>query len=186
MTSPAALWAPPVWTPPEPEPAPPETLVWNRAEPTVYQTASWTCSCASTAWAWNSLGLRQNDGELWEEFSVVEALRAMFGYSAVTPEYGLAYADFSQMEQLWQSMGLETDVWLGASFWSIADSVAGVYPAQMNGARWGHHSGVRGFDGNVLLLANPAPSWKGVGQECDQSEFATWGPFNILMAVGRT
>lgn len=187
MTGTAALWAPVRWTAPAPEPPPPDQLVWNRAEPTVFQSAAWTCSCAAAAWVMNSLGVPAPDGGAsWTEWTAVDELRRICGYAAVTPEYGLAYADMSQMEQMYQAQGLETIRWLETSFWGIAGSIAGQYPAQMNGGRLYHHTGLRGFDGSVLLLANPAPRYKGVGQELDPAEWATWGAWRILFVVGRT
>jgi hypothetical protein len=183
----ATMWAPPVWAAPDPGPAPPDILVWNRQEPTVMQTASWTCSCASAASVMNSLGVPRPDGQLgrWDEWTAVEELRRLCGYAAVTPEYGLAYADMSQLEVMYQAQGLETIRWQETSFWSIAVDIAGQYPGQMNGARWYHHTGLRGFDGADLLLWNPAPSYKGVGQSMDPNEFATWGPFRVMFVVGR-
>jgi hypothetical protein len=182
-----ALWAPPSYAPPEPEPPPPDVLVWSRDEPAVIQSASWTCSCASAAWVMNTMGVPKPDGSggKWNEWTAVDELRRLCGYSAVTPEYGLAYADMSQMEVMYQAQGLETIRWLETDFWGVATGVAGQFPGQMNGARWYHHSGLRNFNGSQMLLANPAPSWKGVGQDLDTSEWATWGAWRVLFVVGR-
>ena len=187
MTSPATLWAPVQWTAPEPEPPPPDQLAWNRDEPTVFQTVSWTCSCAAAAWVMNSLGVPtpRRDAAKWNEWTAVDELRRICGDRAVSPEYGLAFADMHQMERMYQAQGLETIRWQETSFWGIAGGVAGQYPGQMNGARWYHHAGLRGFDGSDLVLANPAPNWKGVGQTMDPAEWSTWGPWRILFVVGR-
>jgi hypothetical protein len=62
---------------------------------------------------------------------------------------------------------------------------SGRYPLQINGARWYHHSGARTIGPGVIYLANPSPNWKGVGQELDANEAATWGSFNGMVVVGR-
>ena len=166
---------------------PPDVLVWNRSEPAVMQTTEWTCSCASAASVMNSLGVPRPDDRpgKWDEWTAVEELRRICGYAAVTPEYGLAYADMHQLEQMYQAQGLETVRWGQTDYWTIASGVAGQFPAQMNGRRWYHHTGVRGFDGAALLLWNPAPSYKGVGQAMDPGEFSTWGDFRVMFVIGR-
>jgi hypothetical protein len=63
--------------------------------------------------------------------------------------------------------------------------VAGIYPLQINGARWYHHSGARALGPELLYLANPAPTWKGVGQQMDASEAAAWGAWNGLWITGK-
>jgi hypothetical protein len=37
----------------------------------------------------------------------------------------------------------------------------------------------------VLYLANPAPSWKGVGQEMDAYEASAWGSWNAMWLIGK-
>jgi hypothetical protein len=186
MTSAAALWAPPVWTAPEPEPPPPDFLVWQADEPTVYQASDWTCSCAAAAWVMNTLGVPDPVlGGEWTEWSAVSELRRVCGYGAVTPEYGLAYADMSELEEMYRAQGLLTERRINVGFWELASDVAGLYPGQLNGARWFHHAGLRGFTGSALTLANPAPTWRWVGQVLDQTEWAVWGVWNVLYVVGR-
>jgi hypothetical protein len=137
----------------------------------------------------NAIGVPRPDGQpgKWDEWTAVDELRRVAGNAAVQPSYGLAYRDMHQMEVMYQAQGLVTIRWLeqDVSFWRIAAEVAGIYPGQMNGARWYHHTGVRGFDGAAFLLANPAHTYQDVGQELDPWEWATWGDWRLLFVTGR-
>ena len=185
---PAAWWTP-VWvpTPQEPYPDPPEVpaqeIEYDPWTAVVYQTADWTCSCASSAWLLNSLGDNRL-GRSWNEWDVVDALREATYYGAVSPDYGLARADMYDLETMFNSLGYEVR---RKQYLSRADILAwsGAYPLQMNGARWYHHTGARTVGPGVIYLANPAPNWKGVGQELDAYEASTWGTFNGMIVVGK-
>jgi hypothetical protein len=168
--------------PPEPRPGP-VGCTYDPTTPSVIQTADWTCSCASSAWLLNSVG-DDRLGHLWTEWDVVNALRAATYPGAVDPAYGLARADMYDLEQMFD--------WLGYSvqrkqYLSVDDEirVAGIFPLQINGARWYHHSGARALGLGLLYLANPAPNWKGVGQQLDATEAATWGSWNGLWITGK-
>lgn len=185
MTNP--VWAPAMWVPspfPLPEqPPPPEPGVeYDASEPTVYQTADWTCSCASSAWLLNSLG---DDmlGRPWNEWDVVDMLRSATYPGAVSPDYGLARADMYDLETMFNVLGYTV---ARKQHLSVDDlvQVAGRYPLQINGARWYHHSGARALGAGVLYLANPSPNWKGVGQELNADEAASWGSWNGLWVTG--
>lgn len=96
----AALWTPPKkWQPEEwPKPDDSPDLLFDRNEPAVRQTASWTCSCASLAWVMNALGVDAPDGGKWDEWTGVDELRRIAGFNAVSPDYGLAYASGVDLE----------------------------------------------------------------------------------------
>jgi hypothetical protein len=182
MSSP--VWAPAVWAPnpwpvfppepPEPEPG----IAYDPWETVVIQSADWTCSCASSAWLLNSVG-DATLGRPWNEWDVVDALRAATYPGAVSPDYGLARADMYDLEVMFNTLGYTAS---RKQYLNIDDliAVAGTYPMQITGARWYHHSGARALGPGVLYLANPAPSWKGVGQEMDANEAASWGSWNSL------
>jgi hypothetical protein len=182
-------WWTPVWVPAAAEPYPPDPeepdtdIDYDPWEPAVIQTADWTCSCASSAWLLNSLG-DDRLGRPWNEFDVVDALRAATYYGAVSPDYGLARADMYDLETMFRALGYDV---LRKQYLSRADILAwsGRYPLQMNGARWYHHTGARTVGPGVIYLANPAPSWKNVGQELDADEASSWGSWNGLVVVGR-
>lgn len=187
------VWAPALWTPnpfppfpddpPEPEPPPPETgITYDQWTPAVYQNADWTCSCAASAWMLNSLGDRRL-GQPWDEWDVVQTLRDTTYQAAVSPLYGLARADMTDLEIMYRALGYTCQRTLHLTRDDVVQ-IAGSYPLQINGARWYHHSGVRALGPGTLLLANPAPSWRGVGQELTPEEAALWGSWNGLHVTG--
>ena len=185
----AAFWSmTPAWRPtpqppyPQPEPEP-EPVGYDPWTPVVYQTADWTCSCASSAWLLNSLGDNRL-GRAWNEWDVVTALRSATYPGAVDPAYGLARADMYDLETMFNSLGYTAERKQYVSVYDVT-AVAGLYPLQINGARLYHHMGARAISDGVLHLANPAPSWHGVGQELDQYEAATWGTWNMMAITGR-
>jgi hypothetical protein len=192
MTNPVwapALWTPNVWPdfppePPDPEPLPsPPGIQYNPWEPAVFQHADWTCSCASSAWLLNSIGDTQL-GRSWGEWDVVTRLRDVTYQGAVSPNYGLARADMKDLETMFNSLGYSVD----RKRPMVRDDVvaiAGRYPLQINGARWYHHSGARAVANGALALANPAPNWKGVGQEMTPAEAGLWGTWGGMWIVGR-
>lgn len=182
-------WWTPVWAPraqepyPDPPQPPDQGIVYDMWAPVVYQTADWTCSCASSAWLLNSLG-DDRLGRPWNEWDVVDALRTATYPGAVDPSYGLARADMYDLEVMFNSLGYACR---RKSYLTRDDILAwsGAYPLQINGARWYHHSGARTVGPGVIYLANPAPNWKGVDQEMDANEAAAWGSFNGMVVVGR-
>lgn len=182
-------WWTPIWvaTPEEsypPDPQPPEQqFQYDPWAPVVLQTADWTCSCASSAWLLNSVGDKRL-GRPWNEWDVVNSLRAATYPGAVDPAYGLARADMYDLEVMFNALGYACR---RKQYLSRDDILAwsGAYPLQINGARWYHHSGARTLGPGVIYLANPAPSWKGVGQELDADEAAAWGSWNGMVVVGK-
>jgi hypothetical protein len=123
-------------------------------------------------------------GRPWNEWDVVNALRAATYPGAVDPAYGLARADMYDLEVMFASLGYSVQ---RRQYLTVDDvtRIAGIYPLQITGARWYHHSGARALSPGLLHLANPAPNWKGVGQEMDHNEAATWGTWNGLWVVAR-
>lgn len=188
MTNPA--WAPALWTPrafplPDepPVPEPVTDFVYDPYEFAVYQTADWTCSCASSAWLLNAMGDNRL-GRRWQEWDVVSALRDATYPGAVTPAYGLARADMADLATMFGTLGYTTDRKQHLTVDDVVQ-VAGKYPLQVNGARWYHHTGARALGPGVLYLANPAPSWRGVGTELDSNEAALWGSWNGMWVTGK-
>ena len=177
------LWQP---TPQEPYPPdPPEPapeVEYDPWAPVVLQTADWTCSCASSAWLLNSLG-NWDLGRPWNEWDVVDALRAATYPGAVDPAYGLARADMADLETMFNALGYQC----ARKQYLVPHDIlewAGRFPLQINGARWYHHSGARTVGPGVVYLANPAPNWKGVGQVMSADEAAAWGSWNGMIVTG--
>jgi hypothetical protein len=186
----AAVWAPSrPWTPTQQPPYPPDPVpgpigcTYDPWAPTVFQSADWTCSCASSGWLLNSVG-DTHLGRPWNEWDVVDALRAATYYGAVSPDYGLARADMYDLEVMFNTLGYTVQRKQHLSVDDVV-KVAGTYPLQINGARWYHHSGARALGPGVLYLANPSPNWKGVQQELDANEASAWGTWNGMWVTGR-
>jgi hypothetical protein len=182
-------WWTPIWVPTPQPPYPPEPsephpeLGYDPRAPAVLQTADWTCSCASSAWLLNAIGDQQL-GRPWNEWDVVKTLRAATYPGAVDPAYGLARADMYDLEVMFNTLGYAVQRKQRLTTGDVV-AIAGTYPLQINGAAWYHHSGGRALGPGVLYLANPAPSWRGVGSELDSYEASMWGSWNGLWLVGR-
>ena len=182
-------WWTPVWMPTAQEPYPPDPdepdqgIAYDPWAPVVYQTADWTCSCASSAWLLNSLG-DDRLGRPWDEWDVVDTLRAATYPGAVTPDYGLARADMYDLEVMFNTLGYSC---LRKQYLTRDDILAwsGAYPLQINGARLYHHMGARTVGPGLIYLANPAPSYKGIQQELTATEAAEWGSWNGMVITGR-
>ena len=177
LYTPSKKWAPEPW----PEPVPP-AFAFDRNEPAVRQTASWTCSCASLAWVMNALGVEAPSGGKWNEWDGVAELQRIAGYSAVSPDYGLAYGNGQDLERVYNAYGFA--VQRQPVSWADLAYLCELGVGQLGGARWYHWSGVRGYDGAVFNLANPAPSWQGVGDVLDASEWNAWGAWTAVIVIG--
>jgi hypothetical protein len=181
LWTPTRKWEPDPWV--EPDDGFSTGFTFDRDEPAVRQAASWTCACASMAWVMNALGEDAPDGGKWDEWAAVQVLRDLCGYGAVSPDYGLAYASGVDLETVYAHYGYSVERVVGASWQDVAYLCAqGI--GQLGGARWYHWTGVRGYSGSSFNLANPAYSWKGVGDELDANEWNAWGAWNALMIVG--
>jgi hypothetical protein len=180
------LYAPPIkWTPQPVSPIP-EDLNPDKYFPAVIQSADWTCSCASASWIMNSLGVPSpSGGSVWNEWDGVNELRRVTGqYGSVTPQYGLQYGSGSQLALLFEDYGFRVSRIIDVDWWMAAD-MSTRYIGQFGGGRWYHWTAVRFYDpAGIFELANPAPSWRGVGQDLDGAEWAAWGPWTGLWIVG--
>lgn len=141
-------------------------MTYDPNTPTVFQTGDWQCSAASSAWVLRSVGIG------WGQDDVVRWL----GPRNITPESGLQESSGRMLAALFRERGLESD--FGPISWERALELAGRQPFCLGGRRWNHWTAVRGTDGQRLLLANPAPSWKGVGQEMDRDEWEAFGSWS--------
>lgn len=178
LYTPAHKWESDPW----PEPGDPGDLTFNRNEPPVRQTASWTCSCAALAWVMNALGVEALTGGKWDEWDGVNELRRIAGYGAVSPDYGLAYASGVDLERVYNDYGYV--VQRQPVDWADLAYLCELGIGQLGGARWYHWTGVRGYDGRQFNLANPAFTWKGVGDDLDPNEWNAWGAWQAVMVTG--
>jgi len=144
---------------------------YNADQAAVRQTNDWSCSCASTAWGLQALGFPVTYPE-------IEA--RMLAAGLVTPALGLL-----------DGSGATLAAWLGAEFGlayerqSIAQADwvaarAGQGPVLIGGHALYHWMAVRRAAAGGLELANPAPTWHGVGDFLDPAEWATWGQWAAI------
>jgi hypothetical protein len=133
--------------------------------PAVFQTGAWQCSAASTAWVLQSLGYSHSQDDVV----------ALLGPEHISPALGLHFGDGRALVALLQSNGLVADN-APVSFEDVL-AKAGQRPLAIGGAAFYHWVGVRGREGDTLLLANPGPGWRGIQQRLTRTEFEALGPF---------
>lgn len=162
----------------------PMPVTFDPNTPPIPQDDPWSCAPTSTRWAMTALGrhpgptyiedLMLRDGIVTQADGLLDAtggqLAAWIGKPG--PEY---YGDdgfYGNNEPL-------------VSFDWCALEGDHAYPLLIGGRRWGHWSALRGFDAanGLLLLANPAPNWMGVGQTMDRSTFDALGPFSAVRVL---
>lgn len=147
-------------------------LSYNPQTPAVVQSGQWQCSCASTAWLLNSVGIAatQNDVVAW--LGGDAAGDALPG-GKVDANVGLHNHTGADLAALLSSIGLPAHY--GALDFYGVQQHADHFPVLIGGVRWagvGHWSGVRGSSGGTLLLANPAPS---LGSTLTPAQFVSIG-----------
>ena len=136
-----------------------------RPIPAIIQTAPWTCSAASLAHALQSYGFNTS------EWAIVHLLG-----DNISEENGLEHGNGADLQSLLiHHFGLPAKRdWL--SFNEALD-IAGHGPFVIGGAAWYHWTSVIGTLGNQLLLANPAPGYKGVWATLNREQWDTLGSF---------
>lgn len=134
------------------------------------------------AWVMNALGVESPGGGKWNEWTGVDELRRICGYSAVSPDYGLAYGNGQDLETVYETYGFV--VQRQSVGWPDLAYLCELGIGQVGGARLYHWMGVRGYDGAVFQLANPAYSYKGIQDDLDPNEWNTWGGWTAVMVIG--
>jgi len=149
---------------------------WNWKHPVELQDVPWDCAAASLAWALSAFGLATSESE------VVAGL----GPGRISPTYGLLDASGAGLVSYLAELGISALNNPDASYSDVEDA-AGYQPMVIGGREWCHWTGVRmggpAFNGTrrgVLLLANPAPGYRGVGQYIEDVEFEVLGPFSAV------
>jgi len=142
----------------------------------IAQNDDWSCAPTSTRWALWAYG--RQPSEAWLESSMLNA-------GVVTTEYGLSDASGAQLARWITSeygeFGYHGENDPSATFDEVAQEAAqGRHPLCMGGRAWYHWTGVRGFADGVILLANPAPGWKGISQTMTRQQFEYLGPFSMV------
>lgn len=173
-----------------PMPSPPP-YTYNRDEPAHPQEDSFDCSQEALEWALYALGRAPQEN--WLE-------PTMIAEGVMTPELGLMDASGAGLAAFvvrHYGSGPEPENTLKANNepsitwdWIVheganPDGSSHAYPLLIGGRTWGtggHWSGVRDFDParGVLLLANPADGYTGIGQTMNQEEFEARGPWSAV------
>lgn len=159
-------------------------VTYDRDEPAIAQNDAWSCAPTSTRWALTAVGRHPAEG--WMEaqmisdgvVSIAQGLLDASGRQLaawITKEYG-EFGYYANNE----SRGISFDA-LAAEFMAPANP----YPGLIGGSTWNHWSGLRSYDPQrgVLLLANPAEGWHGVGQTMSRQQFAALGPFSLVRVL---
>jgi hypothetical protein len=158
-------------------------VTYNRTTPAIAQDDAWSCAPTSTRWALTALGRKPS--EMWMESQ-------MLVDGIVTMEQGLMDATGAQLAR-WVSdqygeYGYIANNEPAVSWeWVIhegakPDGSQHAYPLLLGGRAWNHWSGFRDYDPprGLLLLANPAEGWHGVGQTMSRQQFQAQGPFSAV------
>lgn len=154
-------------------------LHYDPNTPTYLQRQDWTCSIGSVIWMLRSLGIEVDPGDAQDAMSP----------RYVNSDVGLLDASGAGIvEVLRDRWGVGAYNDSQATFDSVA-AVAGRQPVALGLRTWGepgiglgHWSAVRGFDGERLILANPAGTGPRFGQQTlSREEFNARGPASAVV-----
>jgi hypothetical protein len=148
---------------------------FNRNHPAPNQVDDWSCSVHTTTWMLQSTRHDVSWGQMASHMQKT---------GRVSQAVGLTDASGAGLAQTLRDFAEEAPN-IGHSPLVSFDDVAaraGRMAVGIGGRGWNHWSAVRGYDDkrDVILLANSAPNWKGVGQELDRGEFARLGGFSMV------
>ena len=134
----------------------------------VRQSDSWSCSVASAAWMLHSLGIAQ-------DYHALEQLEMAAGL--VSPADGLEDGSGGPLaDWLAAQYGLTTGHQLPVS-WDWLLTHAGTRPIAIGSGSLYHWVAVRDVAGESLMLSNPAPNYRGLGDTMSYEQFAQWAPW---------
>jgi hypothetical protein len=152
------------------------TPVYDPNEPARVQENDWDCSVESTEWALFSWGRTPDDN--WLEQSMIAA-------GVVDPAVGLCDASGAGLADWCNTEYGEFGYWAenepSVSFDELAAEASTLkHPIMAGGRAFYHWVGVRGATADLILLANPAPGWKGVYDSLTRSQFAALGSWSMV------
>lgn len=161
-------------------------VTYNRHEPPHPQDLSYDCSQESLEWALWALGRQPNDD--WME-SAMQSEGVMNPDVGCTDASGAGLAAF--VRRHYGSDGFDANNETNVSWdWMVhegmtippGDGSGHAYPVLIGGQRWYHWACVRDYDPgrDVLLIANSADGYGGVGQTLNKSQWDRLGPFNAV------
>lgn len=163
------------------EPGRDPSLTFDPNTPAYLQQQNWTCAIASVIWLLRSLGIAVTPEEAQDAMSP----------RYVNSDVGLLDASgagiVAVLRERW-GVGAYNDA--SATFDEVA-AVAGRQPAVFGLRAWGgpgfgHWSGLRGFDGEQLILANPAGTGTRFGHgRLSREQFESRGPASmVIVSIG--
>jgi hypothetical protein len=163
----------PVVNPPPPAPS----LTYNPDFPLRLQVQDFACSIRTTQMLLESVGLIGVD---------IGTLQGQMVPRYVTPELGLLDGSGAGIVAvLRECYGVQAHVISPVTFAQVTQ-LAGVYAIGLGGHGWNHWAAVRRFDGERLILANPAGTGPRYGQQTiDRQQFTDLGPFSAVVVTGR-
>lgn len=143
--------------------------------PAERQAAEWNCSCASAAWALQSLGFPVTEAEVTGE---MVALGLVTEHSGLMDGSGGGLADYLAAKSGYPVVNRYMS-------WADVQAAAGEGPICQGSGTMYHWSAIRYEQGNIAYMMNPAPGWKGVGDQLDRWAWESWGPWaGCFIAVG--
>jgi hypothetical protein len=149
---------------------------WDWKWPVELQDVPWDCSAASLTWALNAYGHGTSEAD------VVAGL----GPQRISSQWGLLDASGAGLVSYLAELGIPAANNPDAT-WNEIEGAAGYQPMVIGGREWCHWVGVRmggpAFMGDfrhIVLLANPAPGYRGVDQALDLDQFEALGPFSAV------
>lgn len=150
--------------------------VYDPATPHQNQDWDWDCSQESAEFCLRSWGRTPSDD--WMEQSLQDQ-------GVVTSQYGLMDASGSGMADWFNreygEFGYVASSEPSVTFDEVAAEAASMsHPLMIGGRAWCHWVGCKGYSGDVLLLANSAAGYMGVGQTLSRSQFANLGSFSLV------
>ena len=145
------------------------TYTYNPDAPAVLQNDAWSCSCCTATWILHSLGIAKPEQEVENE---------MVAQGYVSPALGLLDGSGRGMaEYLSQYIKAPIRTEYPVTWDALLDLPVGSCPIGLGGQKWNHWSGARDMTGYEIALANPSPSWQGIGDSMSESEYAAMGSF---------
>lgn len=162
--------------PPANQPILSDVPKYNPLYPAIAQNDDWSCAPTSARWMLWAYG--RQTSEQWMENSLLSQ-------QIVTTANGLEDATGGELANWltreYREFGYRASNDAVVSFDQVAQEAnERKHPLCMGGRVWYHWTGVRGYDGDKLLLANPSPGWGNIGQSMTRDEFRLKGPFSLV------
>lgn len=152
--------------------------VYDWKHPAIMQQHDWDCSQESICWALHAWG--RTPDEAWMEQSMIAA-------GVISPSLGCMDASGAGLARWVNDEYAEFGYWAendgSVSFDDVvAEARTHKHPLAIGGRAFYHWVGVRGYDAVMdrILLANPAPGYKGVYQTLTRQQFANLGAFSLV------